>query len=142
MIWLTVAEVEDSGGVRALADRAALEARKQVWRDCLAAYEDHHTPQAYAKIIAMLRRKLGLKQSVEGSVKATPLSVLGVTVSATRTVRLNSTHPSPVAWKLMWTPSISVQRGRRASSKAPPSESQKVKAGKDLIARCYPCLQA
>jgi hypothetical protein len=65
MIWLTVAEVEDSGGVRALADRAALEARKQVWRDCLAAYEDHHTPQAYAKIITMLRRKLGLKQSVE-----------------------------------------------------------------------------
>ena len=65
MIWLTVAEIEDSGGVRALADRAALEARKQVWRDCLAAYEDHHTPQAYAKIIAMLRRKLGLKQSVE-----------------------------------------------------------------------------
>jgi hypothetical protein len=103
MIWLTVAEVEDSGGVRALADRAALEARKQVWRDCLAAYEDHHTPQAYAKIIAMLRRKLGL---------------------------------------LMWTPSISVQRGRRASRKAPPSESQKVKAGNDLIARCYPCLQA
>ncbi len=65
MIWLTVAEVEDAGGVDALADRAALEARRQVWRDCLAAYEDHDTPQAYIKIIRMLRRKLGLKQSVE-----------------------------------------------------------------------------
>ena len=65
MIWLTVAEVEDAGGVEALADRAALEARRQVWRDCLAAYEDHDTPQAYLKIIRMLRRKLGLKRSVE-----------------------------------------------------------------------------
>ena len=120
MSWLTVAEVEDSGGVRALADRAALEARKQVWRDCLAAYEDHHTPQAYAKIIAMLRRKLGLKQSVEER-QANALE-RARRHRERHKVRHNWTHPSPVARKLMWTPSISVQRGRRASRKAPPSE--------------------
>jgi hypothetical protein len=115
MIWLTVAEVEDAGGVDALADRAALEARRQVWRDCLAAYEDHDTPQAYIKIIRMLRRNLGLKKSVEER-QANTLERALVTVSAIRPVALNwRLRPPPVAWKLMWTPSISAQRGRFAS---------------------------
>ena len=123
MIWLTVAEIEDSGGVRALADRAALEARKQVWRDCLAAYEDHHTPQAYAKIIAMLRRKLGLKQSVEER-QANTLE---------RARRHRERHKDCQA---QFDPPVT------GSLEVDVDTEHFSPEGKDLIARCYPCLQA